>query len=101
MQNTKEVVLEDHVGTTVRPDDLPLPRLGHLPELDGIRGIAALMVFFHHICFVSFNPTGWSYGIVSTLHNLTSVWDAGVDVFFVLSGFLISSLSRPQEPRLL
>jgi len=92
MQNTKEVVPENHAGTTTRSDDLPLPRLGHLRELDGIRGIAALMVFFHHMCFVSFDPTGWSYSIVSTLHNLTSVWDAGVDVFFVLSGFLISSL---------
>jgi peptidoglycan/LPS O-acetylase OafA/YrhL len=92
MQNTKEVVPENHAGTTTRPDDLLLPRLGHLRELDGIRGIAALMVFFHHMCFVSFNPTGWTYGIVSMLHNLTSVWDAGVDVFFVLSGFLISSL---------
>jgi peptidoglycan/LPS O-acetylase OafA/YrhL len=69
-----------------------LPRLGHLRELDGIRGIAALMVFFHHMCFIGIDPAGWNSGIVGSLYRMTSVWDTGVDVFFVLSGFLISSI---------
>lgn len=72
--------------------DRPLPRLGHLPELDGIRGIAALMVFFHHMCFTEFNISGWTNGFVRGLYSVTSYWDSGVDVFFVLSGFLITSL---------
>lgn len=69
-----------------------LPRLGHLPELDGIRGIAALMVVFHHLCFTEIDPAQWNSRIVGHLFNLCKFGDSGVDVFFVLSGFLISSL---------
>jgi peptidoglycan/LPS O-acetylase OafA/YrhL len=63
----------------------------HIRELDGIRGIAAIMVFFHHVCFTSINPTGWSAGI-RLLHHLSASGNTGVDLFFVLSGFLITSL---------
>lgn len=43
------------------------------PALDGIRALAFLMVFFHHYLSV---PWGWT----------------GVDLFFVLSGFLITGI---------
>lgn len=46
-----------------------------IPELDGIRGIAILLVLVYHL-------------MPAKLHN---GW-LGVDVFFVLSGFLITSL---------
>jgi peptidoglycan/LPS O-acetylase OafA/YrhL len=85
--------LSQHRGTLPEAaTNQKLPRLGHLPELDGIRGIAALMVVFHHLCFTEIDPTQWTSGIVSHLYSLASFGDAGVDVFFVLSGFLISSL---------
>lgn len=69
-----------------------LPRLGHLPELDGIRGIAALMVFFHHLCFTSLAIQSWTNPVARSLYWLGSFGDTGVDVFFVLSGFLISAI---------
>lgn len=66
-------------------------RLIHIPELDGLRGIAAIMVFFHHVCFTSINPTKWGPG-VRLVYNVSQLGSYGVDVFFVLSGFLITSL---------
>jgi peptidoglycan/LPS O-acetylase OafA/YrhL len=66
-------------------------RLVHIRELDGLRGIAAIMVFFHHVCFTSINPDVWGPG-VRFIYSLSSQGFAGVDVFFVLSGFLITSL---------
>jgi peptidoglycan/LPS O-acetylase OafA/YrhL len=48
-------------------------QLSHIPALDGIRGFAILAVVLFHSAFL---PSGYF----------------GVDVFFVLSGFLITSL---------
>jgi peptidoglycan/LPS O-acetylase OafA/YrhL len=66
----------------------------HIRELDGVRGLAALMVFFHHVCFTSI-PAGdsaaWSLPI-RLLRTLSIQGSYGVDLFFVLSGFLITSL---------
>jgi peptidoglycan/LPS O-acetylase OafA/YrhL len=56
-----------------------------------VRGIAALMVFFHHACFTDIDPTQWGRG-VRALYLFSSVGMRGVDIFFVLSGFLITSL---------
>lgn len=67
------------------------PRLPHIRELDGIRGIAALAVFFHHACFTSIEPQQWGVGIRG-LFYLSMYGYTGVDLFFVLSGFLITSL---------
>src|SRR5271154_492229 len=68
--------------------------LHHIRELDGVRGIAALMVFFHHVCFASLSPVGWNQP-VHFLWTISSMGDSGVDLFFVLSGFLITSLLLP------
>lgn len=50
-----------------------LSRLGYRPALDGLRAVAVLAVMLHHSGLL---PGGW----------------LGVDVFFVLSGFLITTL---------
>lgn len=63
---------------------------GRVPVLDGIRGIAVLLVLVFHF---------WEFGTTTG----TSLWErayagaagmgwAGVDLFFVLSGFLITGI---------
>ena len=59
------------------------------PELDGLRGIAVLMVFFHHITLIDTVP--W-HRTQTFLKAIGEPGRAGVDVFFVLSGFLITSI---------
>jgi peptidoglycan/LPS O-acetylase OafA/YrhL len=60
----------------------------HLVALDGVRGIAVLLVLLHHLQYVIPAPsTGWD--IVKAVFYVG--W-TGVDLFFVLSGFLITSI---------
>jgi peptidoglycan/LPS O-acetylase OafA/YrhL len=64
------------------------PLRGHIPALDGVRGFAAATVFVYHYgggAQSSFLPVR----IVGTIIHFG--W-AGVSLFFVLSGFLISGI---------
>lgn len=62
---------------------------GRVPELDGLRGIAILTVLiFHYIGSIGAPNHAW-WGVVTTSTRL--FW-SGVDLFFVLSGFLISGI---------
>lgn len=63
------------------------PVFAHTPALDGIRGIAIILVLFHH--FTIFDPITPAGAWMASLALLG--W-AGVDVFFVLSGFLITGI---------
>ena len=58
----------------------------HIPTLDGIRAIALLLVFLRHLL----PPVDSSGAIESVLWRLQWFGWVGVDVFFVLSGFLIT-----------
>ncbi|HEY4415420.1 MAG TPA: acyltransferase [Verrucomicrobiae bacterium] len=53
--------------------------------LQVLRGVAATMVFFDHVCLSEMKEFG---KIISLPHFLMS-GDAGVDVFFVISGFIM------------
>ena len=62
---------------------------GHLKALDGIRGIAILMVLFHHAFLANVAAGGRSGQLIGyALHY----GQFGVDLFFVLSGFLITGI---------
>jgi peptidoglycan/LPS O-acetylase OafA/YrhL len=62
---------------------------GHVPILDGVRGLAILMVLGVHL--LTANPaTG--IGFYDTVSAIRSGLWAGVDLFFALSGFLITGI---------
>jgi peptidoglycan/LPS O-acetylase OafA/YrhL len=68
--------------------DSPILR-PRMPELDHLRGVAILNVFLYHAFFWSGigATSGWVAGLFATL---TRPGWLGVDLFFVLSGFLIT-----------
>ncbi len=61
-----------------------------IPALDGLRGLAILSVLLFHWLFnTSFEPQSKILQVVWAMGSLT--W-SGVDLFFVLSGFLIGGI---------
>lgn len=71
------------------PQPAPEITLKHLPQLDGLRGIAILMVLLVHFT-VEVEPGTVAESLVYHLF-LRHLW-TGVDLFFVLSGFLITRI---------
>ena len=80
-------------------DERPLATvdLAHIRELDGVRGIAVLFVFIHHVCHLNV-PNAWS-PLVQAIFRVSVYGSAGVDLFFVLSGFLITSILIKAQKR--
>jgi peptidoglycan/LPS O-acetylase OafA/YrhL len=61
----------------------------HIPALDGIRGLAILLVLFFHL-FASNPETGSK--LLDLLNQFRESCYLGVNLFFVLSGFLITGI---------
>ena len=59
-----------------------VPKMGYQPGLDGLRAVSVIAVIFYHAGF------GWMHGGFF-----------GVEVFFVVSGFLITSLLLEERER--
>jgi len=70
---------------------------GHYPELDGLRGLAILLVLYFHCRRIHKPSTVWEWHYYTFLET---GW-VGVDLFFVLSGFLITGflLGTVQQER--
>jgi peptidoglycan/LPS O-acetylase OafA/YrhL len=73
-------------GTAKQPPGSILS--GHMPALDGVRGLAILAVLLFHF-LAPVNPQG---PIDNAITWLFSYGALGVDLFFVLSGFLITGI---------
>jgi peptidoglycan/LPS O-acetylase OafA/YrhL len=62
---------------------------GHILALDGLRGVAILLVVAcHFVSNLRITADGWAWPLVAFAH---AGW-IGVDLFFVLSGFLITGI---------
>lgn len=61
-----------------------------MPALDGLRGIAVLLVFFFHVS--EFAWTTEAAGLSAGIQAISHAGRVGVDLFFVLSGFLITGI---------
>ena len=65
-----------------------------IPALDGLRGIAILMVLVMHCYVIVDAPENALHGLIK---SVCSIFFVGVDLFFVLSGFFIGGILIDQR----
>ncbi len=63
------------------------PVTPHIASIQGLRALAAGMVLWYHACVFANAQAGYSL-------SLTNAGAAGVDIFFILSGFIITFVTR-------
>jgi len=72
-----------------------------MPELDGVRGLAILLVLAWH--FIACQLGTGAHGLAAFAAQVSSLTWSGVNLFFVLSGFLITGilLDHRDSPKLM
>ena len=74
------------------PEFPPTPKIrGHVPVLDGLRGVAILLVLMVHFYQKPLISDAYPT-ITNILSRIVDVGRFGVEMFFVLSGFLITGI---------
>jgi peptidoglycan/LPS O-acetylase OafA/YrhL len=63
---------------------------GRILELDGLRGFAIFLVILYH--YIAIVPHGRSHSLSSMAGTALGLGASGVDLFFILSGFLIGGI---------
>jgi len=84
----------------LRSDLQPMSEAGaisYLPTLDGLRGVAILLVLWYHTPFLfqrlpEFGESQSAWSILGFVGTMSLGGWIGVDLFFVISGFLITSI---------
>ena len=71
-----------------RGSERQLRAVREIPELNGLRAVAILLVMFYHFRETSPEP----FGHFSFVYWTFAYGWIGVDLFFVLSGFLITTI---------
>src|SRR5262245_10664845 len=71
----------------------------HIPALDGIRGIAILLVLLFHFGQYGHGLPYPAVFVDKLFHRICQIGWVGVDLFFVLSGFLITGILYDSKGR--
>jgi peptidoglycan/LPS O-acetylase OafA/YrhL len=78
------------IPKTISPQLPTVNRHTHIGSLDGVRGIAVILVLAVHFQNMGVLPLNWA---MARLAATAMSWGwSGVDLFFVLSGFLITGI---------
>jgi peptidoglycan/LPS O-acetylase OafA/YrhL len=81
-----------HAGAGLAPTRLDSDNPGgfaHVPALDGVRGLAILLVLFDHLFW---SNSAAAHGLLAVIAGVRDSAYAGVNLFFALSGFLITGI---------
>ncbi len=73
----------------------------NIQAMEGLRGFAVLLAFFAHYVAVMLpwiSENSWTYSVAGLLRN---IGHAGVDLFFVMSGYLIYAALIKRERKFL
>lgn len=93
-----EIALDTH-GVNSAGSENAISLSGHISELDGVRAIAIWMVLIGHLYWGFTVPPDTFDKMPRLIYQILSHGWLGVDLFFVLSGFLITGILLDSKTR--